>query len=45
MHTCAECGQACFCGGDIDDIDCRGIAWNCDCDCWRDDDGDDPIDD
>lgn len=21
MHTCPECGQACYCGGDIDDID------------------------
>jgi len=20
MHTCPECGQACTCGGDIDDI-------------------------
>lgn len=21
MHTCPECGQACYCGGDVDDID------------------------
>lgn len=21
MHDCPECGQACYCGGDIDDID------------------------
>lgn len=21
MHTCPECGCACYCGGDIDDID------------------------
>ena len=21
MHSCPECGQACYCGGDIDDID------------------------
>lgn len=21
MHTCPECGSACYCGGDIDDID------------------------
>ena len=21
MHTCPECGSACHCGGDIDDID------------------------
>ncbi len=21
MHSCPECDQACFCGGDIDDFD------------------------
>jgi hypothetical protein len=21
VHSCPECGYACFCGGDIDDID------------------------
>lgn len=21
MHSCPECGSACYCGGDIDDID------------------------
>lgn len=21
MHSCPECGQACYCGGDIDDVD------------------------
>jgi hypothetical protein len=21
MHSCPECGQACYCSGDIDDID------------------------
>ena len=21
MHTCPECGQACYCNGDIDDHD------------------------
>ncbi len=21
MHSCPECGQACYCNGDVDDID------------------------
>ena len=25
MHTCPDCGQACYCGGDIDDIDTGDI--------------------
>lgn len=37
MHTCPDCGQACTCGGDIDDID-FGEAVDCECDCWQDDD-------
>ena len=24
MHTCPECGSACYCGGDIDDIELDG---------------------
>jgi len=27
MHTCPECGQACFCNGDIDDIDWGDVVW------------------
>jgi hypothetical protein len=26
MHTCPECGQACYCNGDIDDIDANDPA-------------------
>jgi hypothetical protein len=26
MHTCPDCGQACYCGGDIDDIPCDEAA-------------------
>lgn len=41
-HSCPECGQACYCGGDIDDIfledteeeencnHCLGEDWNLD---------------
>lgn len=34
MHHCPECQQACYCAGDIDDIECRTSAWvyrNCTC--------------
>lgn len=26
MHRCPECGQACYCGGDIDDCQFDGTA-------------------
>jgi hypothetical protein len=41
MHTCPECGQACYCSGDIDDCpvfadhdgpgwcECRFSVWGC----------------
>lgn len=31
MHTCPDCGQACSCGGDIDDLldVCEADADNC----------------
>lgn len=29
MHECPECGQACYCNGDIDDIQCDWEAANC----------------
>lgn len=35
MHFCPECGQACYCHGDIDDCvveDERYSAENCTCD-------------
>jgi hypothetical protein len=22
MHSCPDCDSACYCGGDIDDVDC-----------------------
>jgi len=25
MHSCPECGQACYCNGDIDDIDANAM--------------------
>lgn len=43
MHNCPECGQACYCGGDIDDIDTgdEDAQDNCTCclgeDDWEDD--------
>lgn len=45
MHTCPECGQACYCGGDIDDCDFGDVEAeiNCEhCDGTEDDwfDGD-----
>lgn len=29
-HACPDCGSACYCGGDIDDID-LGEVDNCSC--------------
>jgi len=30
-HSCPECGQTCYCGGDIDDIDFGETFSGCDC--------------
>ena len=45
MHSCPECGQACYCSGDVDDIELEGGADVCvhseseDCEAnWPDDD-------
>jgi hypothetical protein len=52
VHYCPECGQACYCGGDIDDCpvyaDADGPAW-CTCPsredgCNRDNEPDDDYD-
>lgn len=29
MHSCPECGSACYCNGDIDDIELEGGAESC----------------
>lgn len=29
MHSCPECGQACYCGGDIDDVELEGGEDDC----------------
>jgi hypothetical protein len=47
MHHCPECGQACYCAGDIDDIECRTAAWvyrNCACCAGCDDENDECLD-
>jgi hypothetical protein len=31
MHSCPECDQACYCGGDIDDIDAGDSAAEAGC--------------
>lgn len=34
MHECPECGQACYCNGDIDDCSVMSSGWvyqNCEC--------------
>ncbi len=33
MHTCPECGQACYCGGDIDDIEVGDTEAEDNCTC------------
>lgn len=50
MHDCPDCGRACTCGGDIDDIDTGNEhVEDCECDCleeWEDpDEWDDGSDD
>lgn len=41
MHTCPECGSACYCNGDLDDIDVgdEEAEDNCTC-CAEEDAGD-----
>ena len=43
MHSCPDCGQACYCHGDIDDFDSQTPRLGCDCcaDVWAGDDEDD----
>ena len=42
MHECPNCGQACYCSGDIEDHD-TGDEYidGCECPCWEEehDDG------
>lgn len=33
MHTCPDCGQACYCEGDIDDCELEGGEVDCICCC------------
>ncbi len=33
MHTCPDCGQACYCHGDIDDHENELEAERCEHDC------------
>lgn len=45
-HECPECGQACYCGGDIDDIVLTNTVAerNCEhCGVFEDDDEDDDV--
>ena len=36
MHSCPECGSACYCGGDIDDIDTGDTEAEDNCTCCAD---------
>jgi hypothetical protein len=29
MHACPDCGQACYCGGDFDDIEVSRRSLDC----------------
>lgn len=40
-HTCPECGQACSCGGDIDDLFLEGTKEEAECTHCPDEDDDD----
>jgi hypothetical protein len=47
MHTCPDCGQACYCHGDIDDSEVETEAYssaNCTC-CDDSPIDDEPLDD
>lgn len=41
MHTCPDCGQACCCNGDIEDIEIDDAADDCEHCIGVDDDDDD----
>jgi hypothetical protein len=41
-HTCPECGQTCFCNGDIDDIN---MGEDINCKHWRQCEGENDWDD
>jgi hypothetical protein len=40
MHSCPECGSACHCGGDIDDIDTGDTEAEDNCICCAEGDSD-----
>ena len=40
MHYCPECGQACYCGGDLDDCEMPEGEERCTCPCDELDDED-----
>ena len=44
MHSCPDCGQACYCNGEIDDCEIESGADNCihDCDPFDLADSEDP---
>jgi hypothetical protein len=48
MHYCPECGQACYCSGDLDDCEVRLQSWvdrYCahECEGFEDDEWDCPV--
>lgn len=45
MHTCPECGSACYCGGDVDDIDVGDEEAKDNCICCAEGDGGDDDED
>ena len=50
MHSCPDCGEACYCGGDIDDIEIEDpqtvqACSHCGDAGLKSDTGDDPYDD
>lgn len=45
MHSCPECGSACYCNGDIDDIDTGDEEAEDNCTCCAEGDGFDDGDD
>ena len=45
MHSCPECGSACYCGGDIDDIDTGDEEAEDGCTCCAEGDGKEEMED
>lgn len=43
-HSCPECGQTCYCGGDIDDICFENTKEERNCRHWKECANDDPDD-